>query len=171
VWDPRKRSTGDQFAWAFPLYHQVEIRDATEDVDRPRWETGEERVLASAQCIVLATRSDLEGEVEIEVRVDTDREERTAGELLFDGELLTTGQGIVVGNSLTDLHHISLPIGWHPVRIYGDPPTDPARFTVLVDRRPTSGLTTGRSVLEQDSRRGPSRSSCGHRSGGMVVVR
>jgi hypothetical protein len=22
--------------WVFPLYHQVEIRDATEDVDRPR---------------------------------------------------------------------------------------------------------------------------------------
>jgi hypothetical protein len=112
--------------WVFPLYHQVEIRDATDDVDRPLWETGEERVLASAQCIVLATRSDLEGEVEIEVRVDTDREERTAGELLFDGELLTTGQGIVVGNSLTDLHHISLPIGWHPLRIHGDhPPTRP----------------------------------------------
>jgi hypothetical protein len=117
----------------------VEIRGATEDVDRPLWETGEERILASAQCIVLATRSDLDGEVEIEVRVDTEREERTAEELLFDGELLTTGQGIVAGNSLTDLHHISLPIGWHPLRIYGDPPTDPARFTVLVDRRPTSG--------------------------------
>ena len=81
--------------WVFPLCHQVEIRDATDDVDRPLWETGEERILASAQCIVLATRSDLEGEVEIEVRVDTDREERTAEELLFDGELLTTGQGIV----------------------------------------------------------------------------
>jgi hypothetical protein len=155
--------------WVFPLYHQVAIRDATDDVDRPLWETGEERVVASAQCIVLATRSDLEGEVEIEVRVDTDREERTAGELLFDGELLTTGQGIVVGNSLTDLHHISLPIGWHPLRIYGDLPTDPAWFTVLVDRRPTSGRHC-RSVLEQDFRRGPSRSGCGHRSGGMVVI-
>ena len=38
----------------FPLYQQVEIRDATDDVDRPLWETGEERVLAAAQCIVLA---------------------------------------------------------------------------------------------------------------------
>lgn len=121
-----------------PLYRQVEVRDAGE-VDYPQWETGSESVLASSQCIVLATRSDLEGDVEIEVRVDTDREDRAAGELLFDGELLTTGQGIVVGNSLADLHHISLPIGWHPLRIYGDRPVDPARFTVLVDRRPTSG--------------------------------
>jgi hypothetical protein len=50
-----------------PLYRQGEIRDAANDVDRPRWETGEERVLASAQYIVLATRSDLKGDVEIEV--------------------------------------------------------------------------------------------------------
>ena len=123
----------------FPLYGQVEIRDATDDVDRPLWETGEERVLAAAQCIVLATRSDLYGEVEIEVRVDADQADAAAGELVFEGELLTTGQGIVVGSSLTDLHPIRLPIGWHPVRIYADTPIDPARFTVLFDRRPASG--------------------------------
>jgi hypothetical protein len=54
--------------WVFPLYHQAEIRDAA-DVDYPQWETGEELVLASAQCIVLTTGPDLEGEVEIGVRV------------------------------------------------------------------------------------------------------
>jgi hypothetical protein len=95
----------------FPLYQQVEIRDATDDVDRPLWETGEERVLAAAQCIVLATRSDLHGEVEIEVRVGADLDDQAGGQPLFDGELLTTGQGILVGNSLTELHHVGLPIG------------------------------------------------------------
>jgi hypothetical protein len=120
----------------WPHYHQVEVSDAADDVDYPQWETGAEQLLVSAQCIVLATRSDLKGDVEIEVRLGTSREEVAVGALLFDGELLTTGQGIKVGNSLTDLHHIPLPIGWHPVRIYADPPTDPARFTVLVDRRP-----------------------------------
>jgi hypothetical protein len=123
----------------FPLYGQVEIRDATDDVDRPLWETGEERVLASAQCIVLATRSDLHGEVEMEVRVGAGLEEQTVGQLLFDGELLTTGQGILVGNSLTDLHHVGLPIGWHPIRIYAEPPSNPARFTVLLELRPAGG--------------------------------
>ena len=123
----------------FPLYHQVEIRDAADDVDRPLWETGEERVLASAQYIVLATRSDLDGEVEIEVRLDAGRDDRVGGELLFDGELLTTGQGILVGNSLTDLHHVGLPIGWHPIRIYAEPPSNPARFTVLLEVRPVGG--------------------------------
>jgi hypothetical protein len=123
----------------FPLYRQVEVRDATDGVDRPLWETGEEPVLASAQCIVLATRSDLHGEVEVEVHVGTGLDHQTAGQLLFDGELLTTGQGILVGNSLTELHHVGLPIGWHPIRIYADPPRSPARFTVLLDPRPASG--------------------------------
>jgi hypothetical protein len=123
----------------FPLYQQVEIRDATDDVDRPLWETGEERVMVSAQCIVLATRSDLYGEVEIEVRVGAGLDVQAAGQLLFDGELLTTGQGILVGNSLTDLHHVGLPIGWHPIRIYAEPPSNPARFTVLLELRPADG--------------------------------
>jgi hypothetical protein len=122
-----------------PLYHQVEIRDAAEGIDYPQWETGEERVLASAQCIVLATRSDLDGEVEIEVRVSAGLNAPTAGQLLFDGELLTTGQGILVGSSLTDLHHVGLPIGWHPIRIYAEPPSNPARFTVLLELRPAGG--------------------------------
>jgi hypothetical protein len=121
----------------FPLYQQVEIRDATDDVDRPLWETGEERVLAAAQCIVLATRSDLHGE--IEVRVGADLDDQAGGQPLFDGELLTTGQGILVGNLLTELHHVGLPIGWHPIRIYAEPPSNPARFTVLLEVRPAGG--------------------------------
>ena len=125
----------------FPLYGQVEIRDATDDVDRPLWETGEERVLASAQCIVLATRSDLYGEVEIEVRVGAGLEDQAGGQLLFDGELLTTGQGILVGNSLTELHHVGLPIGWHPIRVYAEPPSNPARFTVLLEAQAGRRLT------------------------------
>jgi hypothetical protein len=120
----------------FLLYHPVEIRDAIDDVDYPRWETGEEAVLASAQCIVLATRSDLDGDVEIEVCVGAGLDEPTTGQLLFDGELLTSGQGILVGNSLTDLHHVGLPIGWHPIRIYAEPPSNPAQFTVLLELSP-----------------------------------
>jgi len=103
----------------------VEIRDAADDVDRPLWETGEEPVLASAQCILLATRSDLDSEVEIEVHVGAGVDDPVAGQLLFDGELLTTGQGILVGNSLTGLHHVGLPIGWHPIRIHAGPPATP----------------------------------------------
>jgi hypothetical protein len=123
----------------FPLYHQVEIRDAADDVDRPLWETGEERVLASAQCIVLAARSDLDGEVEIEVHVGAGLDDQAGGQLLFDGELLTTGRGILVGNSLTDLYHVGLPIGWHPIRVYAEPPNNPVQFTVLLEVRSAGG--------------------------------
>jgi hypothetical protein len=119
--------------WVFPLYHQVEVRDAADGGTCPEWETGEEAVLAGEQCIVLATRLDLEGSVEIEVWVSA-HPERPAGWLLFDGELLTTGQGVVVGSSLTEeLYPIPLAIGWHPVQIYADRPKEPARFTVLFD--------------------------------------
>jgi hypothetical protein len=68
-----------------PAYAQVEIRDAPDDVDRPLWETGEEPVLASAQCIVLATRSDLDGEVEIEVRVGAGLDDSTLGSCCSTG--------------------------------------------------------------------------------------
>jgi hypothetical protein len=47
----------------------------------------------------MTSRSDLYGEVEIEVRVGVGLEDQAAGQLLFDGELLTTGHGSLVGNS------------------------------------------------------------------------
>jgi hypothetical protein len=120
----------------FPMYHQLEVRDAASADGCPQWETGEEPVLAASQCIVLATRSDLEGEVQVEVWVGG-LDGEPAGPLLFDGELLVTEQGVVVGSSLTEeLHPIGLPIGWHPLRIYADRPTDAARFTVVFDPGP-----------------------------------
>ena len=63
--------------------------------------------------------------------------------MVFEGELLTTGQGIVVGSSLTSLHFVWLPIGWHPVRIYADPPVDPGPVDRPV-RSPTRQLTLAR---------------------------
>jgi hypothetical protein len=121
----------------FPLYHQLEVRDAA-GVHCPQWESGEEPVLAGEQCIVLATRSDLEGPVELDVWVGAIDGE-PAGRLLFDGELLITEQGAVIGSSLTEeLYPVPLPIGWHAVRVYADRPTDAARFTVLFDGEPAS---------------------------------
>jgi len=121
----------------FALYHQLEVRDAA-NVECPQWESGEEPVLAGEQCIVLATRPDLEGDVEVEVWVGAIDGE-PAGPLLYQGELLVTEQGAVVGSSLTEeLHPVPLPIGWHPVRIWADRPSEPARFTVLFDSQPAS---------------------------------
>jgi hypothetical protein len=122
-----------------PFYRQIDVFDAAPDaagVDRPQWDSGDEPVLASAQCIVLATRSDLLGPVEVEVWVGASEHPPT-GHLLFDGELLTTGEGAAVGNPLAgDQQRVPLPIGWHPVRIYGDRPREPARFLVVFDGTP-----------------------------------
>jgi hypothetical protein len=121
----------------FPLYHQLELRDAT-STDCPQWDTGEEPVLAGEQCIVLATRPDLDGPVQVEIWVGA-IDSQSAGPLLYEGELLVTEHGAVVGSSLTEeLHPIPLRIGWHPVRIWADRPTEPTRFTVLFDGQPTS---------------------------------
>jgi hypothetical protein len=51
----------------FPPHHQVEIRDAAQELDHPQWETGAEGIVASAQCVLLTTRSDLDGEVEVRI--------------------------------------------------------------------------------------------------------
>jgi hypothetical protein len=110
----------------------MEIRDAADDVDYPQWERGDEPILTSSQCIVVATRSDLDGPVGVEVWLGAEAADRPPGVLLFEGELLTTGQGALIGNSLAgELHRIALPIGWCPIRIYVDRPTWPSRFTVL----------------------------------------
>jgi hypothetical protein len=51
----------------WPAYAQIQIRD-TADAEFPPWETGEEPVVANAQCIGVATRGDEEGDVTVEVR-------------------------------------------------------------------------------------------------------
>jgi hypothetical protein len=112
-------------------------------------ETGDERVLASAQCIVLATRSDLDGEVEIEVRIGDGPDAPTAGPYCSTGELLTTGQGILVGNSLIDLHP-----GWAADRLAPDPHLRRATQQPRSVHRPARGqagrrLTPSPHVLER----------------------
>jgi hypothetical protein len=100
-----------------------------------QWERGDELILTSAQCVILTTRSDLEGIVEVEVWLGAEQPtDRPPGHLLFDGELLTTGQGALIGNSTAgELQCIALPTGWHPIRVYTDRPSNPGRFTILLD--------------------------------------
>jgi hypothetical protein len=93
-----------------------------------------EPVVASDQGLLLATREDLDGLVQIDVWVGAEGPEEPAGQLMFDGELLTTGGGAVIGNSLGEqLRRVLLAIGWRLVSIFADPPGALRRFTVLVD--------------------------------------
>jgi hypothetical protein len=114
-----------------PLYGQVviECEDAS---DLPMPETGTERVVATAQSILVATRGDQDGDVTIEVYAGTAAP--TVGELVFDGELNCPTPKLVVGSSLANaLAAVDLgQAGWVPVKVYVAPAEAPSRVTVMV---------------------------------------
>jgi hypothetical protein len=123
----------------WPHYHQVEVRAADAAEECPQWERGDEPAVASDRCILLATRPDLDGDVTVEVwagPADTEQ----PGEVVFDGKLLTTDTGVVVGNSVTGaLHHLPLAAGWYRVRIHGNPGDSPAQLVVVFDADQATG--------------------------------
>lgn len=77
-----------------PLYGQVAALDV-EAVDIPDWVTGEEPAVASEHAVLVATRSDAEGEVTIRV---FDGVEGVAGHVVFDGDIAVTQPAIEIGS-------------------------------------------------------------------------
>jgi hypothetical protein len=117
-----------------PLHHQVGISDV-DAVDVPRWDSGEEALVAGDQCVLVATRGDL-GEVELEVWVGIPATP-PPGPLLFDGQLRTTGQGVEVGDLVAgDGHQVKLPVGWHRLHIYANQPGRASRLRIVFDPTP-----------------------------------
>jgi hypothetical protein len=118
----------------YPLHRQVAIIDH-DAADAPRWETGEEPLVASEQTILVATRADLDP-VELEVWVGTPTTP-PPGPLIFDGELLTTGKGVEVGGLVVgEVLRVELSIGSHPLRIYADQPGNAGRLRIVFDPAP-----------------------------------
>jgi hypothetical protein len=112
-----------------PLHHQVGICDL-DAVDIPEWESGEEPLVASGQCVLVATRGNLDP-VELEVWVG-EPATPAPGPLLFDGELCVTGQGVEVGDLVAgDGHQLQLPVGWHRLRIWADQPGTAGRLRIV----------------------------------------
>jgi hypothetical protein len=117
-----------------PLHHQVGICDV-DAVEVPQWDSGEEPLVAGEQCILVATRGDLD-EVELEVWTGPPTTP-PPGPLLFDGELCTTGKGVEVGDLVAgDGHQIQLPVGWHQLQIYADQPGNASRLRIVFDPLP-----------------------------------
>jgi hypothetical protein len=117
-----------------PLHHQVGICDV-DATDVPRWDTGQEPLVAGEQCILVATRGDLDP-VELEVWVGTPTTP-PPGPLLFDGELRTTGKEVEVGDLVAgDGHHVKLPVGRHRLRVYADQPGNASRLRFVLDPAP-----------------------------------
>jgi hypothetical protein len=114
-----------------PLHHQVGISD-TDAVEVPRWDTGEEPLVAGDQCILVATRGDLDP-VQLEVWVSSPATP-PPGPLLYEGELMVTGTGVEVGDLVAgDGHQTKLAVGWHRVRIWADQPGNAGRLRIVFD--------------------------------------
>jgi hypothetical protein len=117
-----------------PLHHQVGICDA-DTVDVPRWDTGEEPLVAGDHCILVATRGDLDP-VQLEVWVGTPATP-PPGPLLYAGELCVTGNGVEVGDLVAgDGHQVALAVGWHRLRIWADQPGNASRLRIVFDPAP-----------------------------------
>jgi hypothetical protein len=119
-----------------PLHHQVGICDADADaVDVPRWETGEEPLVAGEQCVLVATRGD-QDPVELEVWTGPPTTP-APGPLLFDGELCVAGQGVEVGDLVGgDGHQVKLPVGRHRLQIFADQPGNASHLRIVFDPGP-----------------------------------
>ena len=117
-----------------PLHHQVGICDL-DATDVPRWDTGEEPLVADQRCVLVATRGD-QDPVELEVWVG-EPATPAPGPLLFNGELWVTGKGVEVGDLVAgDGHQLQLPVGWHRLRIWVDQPGDAGRLRIVFDPAP-----------------------------------
>jgi len=114
-----------------PLQAQIDIRDPGGS-DYPQWETGEERAIATAQCIAVATQGDMDGRVAVEVRLGPSAVPSGAT-VAFDGEVLLSGEELVVGNYLGgEEHRLPLGPGWHHVTVYTQPSAAPAVEVIVV---------------------------------------
>jgi hypothetical protein len=114
-----------------PLYGQVVVESEGAS-DLPVPETGQERVVATTESLLIATRGDQDGDVLIEVRRGAD--EADFGEQVFDGELSFTSPRVVFGSSLAgELGSAELDrTGWVPIKIYVQPPEAPSRVVVML---------------------------------------
>jgi len=114
-----------------PMMGQVQVGDP-EAGDYPQWGTGEEAAVATDQTVAVATRSDADGAVTIEV-VSAVADGFSEEDVVYDGEVMTTGDVLVVGNGLAGaLHAVPVGRGWHRIRIHASPSGSPSRVTVVI---------------------------------------
>jgi hypothetical protein len=115
----------------FPLYGQVVVESEGAS-DLPIPETGQEKVVASSESLLVATRSDQDGDVLIEVWRGAPHAE--LGEPLFDGELSFGVPRLIFGSSLgAQLGTVDTArTGWVAVKVFTDPPEAPSRVIVVL---------------------------------------
>lgn len=83
----------------------------------PQRQTGKEKAVALPSAVAVATRSDRDGDVAIEVWGDKlDREQQL--EVAYEGELLVTGNSVNIGSvEANDVHQIPLGRGRYHLKV------------------------------------------------------
>jgi hypothetical protein len=103
-----------------PRYAQIQFGDALA-TDYPEWVTGEEAVIFTTQTIVVATREDRFGDVEVEVwkeQVGTE----VGGTQILEIEIQLIGETAHFGSFVGgQLYEVPLSRGWHRVRVLVEP--------------------------------------------------
>lgn len=106
-----------------PLHRQVQFGDALAD-DYPQWETGQEKAVFNTQTIVVATRDDWEGDVQVEVWIEPTGQKLEGSEIL-DAEVQLVGDVAQFGNLVAgQLFDVGLRRGWYRVRVLVAPTDD-----------------------------------------------
>ena len=114
-----------------PMYHQVLV-EAEGATDLPLPETGAEPVVATPQSLLILTRSEDAGEVELEVHSGPPA--APPGTEIYQAELTLETPRLVVGNYYGDqLTKVDIGrVGAVGLRIYVDRPDAPSRVTVVL---------------------------------------
>jgi len=91
-----------------PYYGQVALFDPAVADAYPQWSTGDEEAVVGSHGVVVATRSDEEGPVSIELWIGPYTADETL-RLIADGALLASKGQLVVGSVVgNDLREVSL---------------------------------------------------------------
>lgn len=114
-----------------PLYGQVSLHDVG-TTDLPDWVTGEEQVVTSEHAVVVATRSDVDGDVTIRV---FEGDEDIDGTLVYDGEVSVTTPALEVGSIVAaKLQKTKLSrIGFVRLRVFVDLAEAPSVVSVVLE--------------------------------------
>lgn len=116
----------------FPLRGIVSVWDS-DAKSFPRFETGHEPAVATADAIHIATRDDAVGSLCVSIAVDDEEQPscRSAWSIAFEGNLVISSGRLMVGNyEASDLNSVDIPSGtWH-ARILVDPPGEPSQVFV-----------------------------------------
>jgi hypothetical protein len=117
-----------------PLHGQVVLTDS-EARDYPQWQTGQEKAVALPNSVAVATRTEREGDVTIEVWDDKPGGEEEL-DVAYEGELRLTGDSVDIGNvEANDLHRIRLGNGHFHLRVLtASSATPPDRVYFVVTR-------------------------------------